>query len=234
VCRDGLFPERRPKSPVSIALPAHDGTLSLLPLRTFSGRDVGTFLTAEAIITLRPLLPADTLLCAVATGDRASFTALYTLTSARVHTVIRNVLIDASQSEEVTQEVFLEVWQLAHRYVPAIASATTWMLSIAHRRAIDRVRASQSNRARDLKIGIRNHPDPVDVVVEEAEIRVQHEQAKRALHCLTPIQLEAVHLAYWKGFTSAEISAKLGIKRSTASSGLRDGLLRLRQEMETA
>jgi RNA polymerase sigma-70 factor (ECF subfamily) len=190
--------------------------------------------TTETIVPTRAWQPVDTLLCEVAAGHEMAFNMLYAMTAARVYALVRKVLIDVGQSEEVTQEVFLEVWQLAGRYDPVIASATTWMLAIAHRRAIDRVRASQASRIRDLQIGARDHTDPIDVVAESAEVRLEHERAGRALHCLTRIQREALDLAYWQGLTVHEISERLGLKRSTVTTRLRDGLFRLRREMENA
>jgi RNA polymerase sigma-70 factor, ECF subfamily len=189
-------------------------------------------MTATTPTATRTIQPADKLLCQVANGDRESFSMLYAATSARVYGLVRKVLIDVGQSEEVTQEVFLEVWQLASRFDPARASAIAWMLAIAHNRAIDRVRSSQSSRTRDLKVGIRDHLDPGNDVMEQVEVRLEHDRARRALRCLSTIQREAITLAYWEGLTVDEIAMRLRVNKRTVTSRIRDGLFRLRHEME--
>ena len=189
-------------------------------------------MSAEPIAFSRALEPTDVLLSNAAQGDHAAFQALYIDVSSRVFALIRRVLIDVSQSEEVTQEVFLEVWQLASRYDSQMGSATTWILTIAHRRAVDRVRAAQSSALRDTKVGIREHSTVFDHVAETAEIRLEHERAKRALTRVTPLQREALTLAYWEGLTVKEIAAKLDVSLSAVKARLRGGLIRMRDEME--
>ena len=83
------------------------------------------------------------LLVQIAGGDQAAFAALYDEVSPRVFGLIRRLLVDHAQSEEVTQEVFLEVWQNAARYERSKGGASTWILTMAHRRAVDRIRSSQ-------------------------------------------------------------------------------------------
>jgi RNA polymerase sigma-70 factor (ECF subfamily) len=175
----------------------------------------------------------DDLLGQVATGDMHAFGTLYSMTSARMYGLIRRVLIDFSQAEEVTQEGYLEVWQLAGRYNPATGSGTAWMFTIGHRRAIDRVRASQSSRARDLKIGIRDLPDPIDEVPSKVETALEFERATRCLEFLTAIQREALTLVYWDGFTASELAEQLGVNIWTAKSRIHSGLFRLRIAMES-
>ena len=98
-------------------------------------------------------LAAD-LLVRVAGGEQRAFADLYDLLSARVFGLILRVLVNRSQSEEVLQEVFLEVWQSAGRFAPNKGQGRTWVLTIAHRRAVDRVRASQSSADRDVRVGM--------------------------------------------------------------------------------
>jgi RNA polymerase sigma-70 factor, ECF subfamily len=173
----------------------------------------------------------DALVCDAARGDQRAFAALYDGTSSRIYGLIKRVLIDVAQSEEVTQEVFLEVWQSANRYDATVGSALSWMMTIAHRRAIDRVRSSQSARERDLRIGIRDRPIEYDAVADTVEMSLDYQRAHRALQRATPLQREALTLAYWDGLTSNEIAAKVGASASTVRTRLRDGLKRMRMEM---
>ncbi len=186
------------------------------------GRDIG----AEAT--------PDELLGRVADGDRAAFAELYDQTGARVLGLIKRLLKDHSQSEEVTQEVFLEIWQTATRFDPAKGSASSWMLTMAHRRAVDRVRASQSSRDRDTKIGIRDFETSYDSVTEQVEIRIEHERVERALGRLTELQRQAVQLAYYGGYTHNEVSQMLHVPIGTVKTRLRDGMIRLRDELGVA
>ena len=176
----------------------------------------------------------DALLAQVAQGDRAAFTELYDATAARVHGLVRRLLVDHSQAEEVTQEVFLEVWQTATRYEPTRGSAITWMLTLAHRRAVDRVRASQASRDRDARIGRRDMATEYDSVAEHAEVQVESERVKRALTRLTELQRQAVTLAYFKGLSHSEVAALLHVPIGTVKTRLRDGMIRLRDEMGVA
>ena len=174
---------------------------------------------------------ADTLLSRVATGDQGAFASLYDLLSARVLGLVVRVLVDRSQAEEVTQEVFLEVWQSAPRYDAARGTAVTWVLTMAHRRAIDRVRAAQASRDRDLREGIRGLDREYDSVTETVEVRMEHERVQRAMARLTPLQREALQLAYYGGYTSGEVAVMLQVPIGTVKTRLGDGLIRLRDEL---
>jgi len=191
-------------------------------------RDTETTSTAA-----QPASP-DELLARVATGDQAAFGELYDQTAARVLGLVKRLLKDHAQSEEVTQEVFLEVWQTATRYDPARGSAASWMLTMAHRRAVDRVRASQASRDRDARIGVRDHETEFDQVSENVEIRLEHERVTRALARLTDLQRQAVELAYYKGLSHSEVATMLGVPLGTVKTRLRDGMIRLRDEMGVA
>jgi RNA polymerase sigma-70 factor (ECF subfamily) len=170
-------------------------------------------------------------LARVARGDKAAFAVVYDRTAARVLGLIRRILIDPAQSEEVCQEVFLEIWQTASRFEPNKGQATTWILTMAHRRAIDRIRSSQAGRDRDLRIGVRDFHRDYDDVSERAEIRLENERVMRAMQQLTELQRQAITLAYYEGFTQTEISAKLGVPLGTIKTRLRDGMIRLRDAM---
>jgi RNA polymerase sigma-70 factor (ECF subfamily) len=170
----------------------------------------------------------------VAEGDRAAFAELYDQTAPRVLGLIKRLLKDHSQSEEVTQEVFLEIWQQAPRFDHSKGGAASWMLTMAHRRAVDRVRASQSSRDRDTKIGIRDFETDYDSVSEQVEIRIEHERVERALGRLTELQRQAVTLAYYGGYTHSEVSTMLHVPIGTVKTRLRDGMIRLRDELGVA
>lgn len=176
----------------------------------------------------------EALLARIATGDEAAFGALYDELAPRVLGLVRRLLIDHSQSEEVTQEIFLEIWQNAPRYEPSKGGATTWIFTMAHRRAVDRIRSSQAGRDRDVRIGIRDYENDYDNVAETVEITIENERVKKAMQQLTQLQREAVTLAYYGGYTHSEVAEKLQIPLGTVKTRLRDGMIRLRDELGVA
>ncbi|WP_322411626.1 ECF RNA polymerase sigma factor SigK [Microbacterium invictum] len=171
------------------------------------------------------------LLQRVAQGDREAFTRLYDMLSSRVFGLILRVLVDRSQSEEVLQEVFLEIWQSASRFAPNKGQGRTWVLTIAHRRAVDRVRSSQSSADRDIRVGYRDLGVAHDTVAEHVELRLEAEKVNRALDALPVPQREALTLAYFGGYSQSEIAALVGAPLGTIKTRMRDGLSRLRMEM---
>ena len=176
-------------------------------------------------------LSIESLLRDVASGDRTAFAEMYDRISSRVLGLIVRLLRDRAQSEEVMQEVFLEIWQQASKFDANRGSGMAWVLTMAHRRAIDRIRASQKSHERDLKIGIRDMERDFDQVSESVEIRVENERVKRAMSRLTPLQREAVVLAYYGGYSHSEMAEILGIPLGTVKTRLRDGMIRLRDEL---
>lgn len=171
------------------------------------------------------------LLARVATGDQRAFSELYDQISPRVFGLVKRVLRDQAQSEEVTQEIFLEIWQSAPRFDPNKGGATTWILTMAHRRAVDRVRASQSSRDRDVKIGIRDFAPDYDNVAESVEVSIEHERVTKAMSRLTELQRQAVSLAYYGGYSHSEVAELLSVPIGTVKTRLRDGMIRLRDEL---
>ena len=174
------------------------------------------------------------LVAGVATGDQQAFAELYDRTAPRVLGLITRILIDHAQSEEVAQEVFLEMWKTAARFDTARGKAMTWILTMAHRRAVDRVRAAQAGRDRDDRIGRRDTETDYDQVSETVEIRIESERVKRAMTQLTHLQREAIALAYYGGFTHSEVAEILSVPLGTVKTRLRDGMIRLRDEMGVA
>lgn len=171
------------------------------------------------------------LLVRVAGGDQASFAELYDLLSSRVFGLILRVLVNRSQSEEVLQEVFLEIWQSASRFAPNRGQGRTWVLTIAHRRAVDRVRASQSSTDRDVRAGIRDIGVAHDSVAEQVELSIEGERVVTALGTLPDPQREALVLSYYGGYSQSEIAVLIGAPLGTVKTRMRDGLSRLRNEM---
>ncbi|GAB2531087.1 sigma-70 family RNA polymerase sigma factor [Paramicrobacterium agarici] len=168
------------------------------------------------------------LLSAVATGDQQAFGDLYDAVAARVHGLVRRVLVDDAQSEEVTQEVFLELWQSAPRFDSSRGSALGWIFTLAHRRAVDRVRSAQSSRERDERIAKRDIDTAYDPVSEEGDARVESQRVHRAMMQLSDSQREAITLAYYGGFSQSEIAERLNTPIGTVKTRLRDGMIRLR------
>ncbi|WP_374311885.1 ECF RNA polymerase sigma factor SigK [Microbacterium sp.] len=171
------------------------------------------------------------LLQRVARGDQAAFARVYDLISPRVFGLILRVLVDRAQSEEVLQEVFLEVWQSASRFAPNRGQGRSWVLTIAHRRAVDRVRSAQASTDRDVRAGFRNLDVPHDGVAEQVELRIEGEKVAAALTALPEVQREALTLAYYGGYSQSEIAALVGAPLGTIKTRMRDGLSRLRAEM---
>lgn len=174
------------------------------------------------------------LMAAVATGDETAFEELYDQFSARVFGLVLRILRDRTQSEEVTQEVFIEAWQHATRFDQGRGTVTTWLLTMAHRRAVDRVRASQSSRERDLRVGIKEFEASYDTVEEHAILHDESLRVAQALEQLTSGQREAIQMAYFDGYTHFEVATRLQIPVGTAKTRIRDGMIKLRDLMGVA
>ena len=174
---------------------------------------------------------AGELLLRVAGGDQAAFARLYDMLSPRAFGLILRVLVDRSQSEEVLQEVFLEIWQSAARFAPNKGQGRSWVLTIAHRRAVDRVRSAQASTDRDVRAGFRDMDVAHDGVAEEVELRIEGQRVSEALATLPDPQREAITLAYFGGYSQSEIAALVGAPLGTIKTRMRDGLSRLRVEM---
>jgi len=174
---------------------------------------------------------AGELLLRVADGDQAAFARLYDMLSPRAFGLILRVLVDRSQSEEVLQEVFLEIWQSASRFAPNKGRGRSWVLTIAHRRAVDRVRSAQASTDRDVRAGLRDMDVAHDGIAEVVELRIEGQRVSEALATLPDLQREAIILAYFGGYSQSEIAALVGAPLGTIKTRMRDGLSRLRVEM---
>ncbi len=168
-------------------------------------------------------------------GDESAFAGVYDATASRVFGLVLRVVRDRSQAEEVTQEVFLEVWRQSARYDATRGSAVSWLLTIAHRRAVDRVRSVEASTARDTTYHRETQDDRVsahdDTTAEAAHASLEARRVRQAMTQLTEVQREALELAYFGGYTHTEVAALLGLPLGTAKTRIRDGLIRLRDTM---
>ncbi|MEV6009375.1 sigma-70 family RNA polymerase sigma factor [Streptomyces sp. NPDC051976] len=168
------------------------------------------------------------LLVAVARGDEEAFGAVYDAVAGPVLGLVRSVLRDPAQSEEVAQEVLVEVWQTASRFQPSRGSVMTWVMTMAHRRAVDRVRSAQASTGREHRAALLEHTPAFDEVTEQVEARLERQQVRRCMRTLTELQRQAVTLAYYQGLTYREVAELLAAPLGTVKTRLRDGLIRLR------
>jgi RNA polymerase sigma-70 factor (ECF subfamily) len=174
----------------------------------------------------------DALLRQVARGDSAAFAAVYDLTKTRVYGLVTRVLRDPGYSEETTQEVYLEVWRTASEYDSAKGSALAWLLTIAHRRAVDRVRSEQAGSRRESRYGAVNAEHPTaaaqDPVADSALAGDERRRVTQCLDALSDAQRQCIELAYYQGLTYSEVSQRLAANLSTIKSRIRDALRGLR------
>jgi len=168
------------------------------------------------------------LMARVARGDSEAYSTLFDLLSPRVYGLVRRVLRNPAQSEEVTQEVMIEIWRTAARYDVARGSVSAWALTMAHRRAIDRVRSEQASADRDHAVGAQSAQIDFDQVTDTVVNQFEAQQVRRCLDSLTDLQRESIILAYYRGYTYPEVAVQLGAKLPTIKARMRDGLLRLR------
>jgi RNA polymerase sigma-70 factor, ECF subfamily len=168
----------------------------------------------------------DALLGRVALGDSGAFEALYDELSSAVFGLARRVVRDPARAEDVTQEVFLEVWRQAARFDRGLGKAKTWVMTIAHRRAVDAVRRSESARRQETRVVHEEvtAEEPVEGLIQAEE----HGAVRECMDTLTELQLESVRLAYFNGYTYNEVATLLDKPLPTIKTRMRDGLIRLR------
>ena len=166
-----------------------------------------------------------------AQSDESAFAELYDATSRRIFGLVLRIVRDHAMSEEVTQEVFLEIWQTSSRFDPSRGSAPSWVLTLAHRRAVDRVRSAQASRRRDDAHATKHQDVDFDTTAESAHASLEAQRVRRALSTLTDAQRSAVELAYLGGYTHTEVARLLDLPLGTAKTRIRDGLIRLRDTL---
>ena len=171
------------------------------------------------------------LLKACGKGDQAAFAQLYDATSSRVVGLAVRVVRDPAQAEEVAQEAFLEIWRSSGRFDPAKGSPLGWLLTIVHRKAVDRVRSAEASSRRDTSYHQTNQVIEHDSTAEGAAKNIEGQRVRQALGSLTDTQRGALELAYFGGYTHSEVATMLGIPLGTAKTRIRDGLIRLRDTL---
>ncbi|RZQ63219.1 ECF RNA polymerase sigma factor SigK [Amycolatopsis suaedae] len=172
---------------------------------------------------------AEELLVRVARGDERAFEQLYDLLAGPVFGLVRRIVRDRAQSEEVAQEVLVELWRTAARFSPERGNAMNWALTVAHRRAVDRVRSARASTEREARATFEaSRTRPFDEVAESAATKLERQQVRRCLGTLTELQRESVVLAYYQGYTYREVAEVLDTPHGTVKTRLRDGLIRLR------
>ena len=165
----------------------------------------------------------------VAAGDHEAFAEFYDRWSGRLLALIVQILVDRAQSEEVLQEVFLEIWRTAPAFSPSRGSARAWAVTMARRRAIDRVRSSQA--ARDREDQWRDYMPDTDLTIQAVEDRLVGEEVRRALDAVGEPQRSTLVMAYFTGLTHTEIARRTGVPLGTVKTRIRNGIARLRKEM---
>jgi RNA polymerase sigma-70 factor, ECF subfamily len=171
----------------------------------------------------------DALLRQVAQRDIDAFAAFYDLTRARVFGLVTRVLRDPGYSEETTQDIYLQVWRSAANYDPTAGSPLAWLMTVAHRRAVDRVRAEQAASQRESRYGAANVDPPADHVADSVILRDERRQVTDCLGSLTDVQRECIQLAYYEGLTYVQVSERLSANLATIKSRMRDAIRALRK-----
>lgn len=166
-----------------------------------------------------------------ALGDEAAFADFYDATSARAYGLALRVVRNPAHAEEVTQEAYLDAWRSSTRYDPARGSAAGWLLTIVHRKAVDRVRSVEAATTRDETWNRETAPTDHDQTAEAAHASLDAQRVRGAVATLTDVQRQAVELTYFGGYTHTEVATLLDVPLGTAKTRIRDGLIRLRDLM---
>ena len=171
----------------------------------------------------------DTLLRQVAGRDVDAFSAFYDQTRSRVFGLVTRVLRDPGYSEETTQDIYLQVWRNAEKYDPSAGSPMAWLMTLAHRRAVDRVRSEQAASTRESRYGAANAEPPSDHVADTVIRGDERHQVAECLGSLTDTQRECIQLAYYDGLTYVQVSERLSANLATIKSLMRDAIRGLRR-----
>ena len=188
-------------------------------------------MTTLAPVARLPLVTAelDALLRQVARRDVDAFAAFYDQTRSRVFGLVTRVLRDPGYSEETTQDIYLQVWRSAESYDPSAGSPLAWLMTLAHRRAVDRVRSEQASTTRESRYGAANVEPPSDHVADVVVRSDEHRQVAQCLGSLTDTQRECIQLAYYDGLTYSQVSDRLSTNLATIKSRMRDAIRGLRR-----
>ena len=164
-----------------------------------------------------------------AAGDHDAFAEFYDRLTGRLLALIVQILVDRVQSEEVLQEVFLEIWRSASDFSPDRGSARAWAVTMARRRAIVRVRSSQAAKNREDRW--HDYLPDMDLTVQAVEDRIVGQEVRRALDAVGEPQRSTLVMAYFTGLTHTEIARRTGVPLGTVKTRIRNGIARLRKEM---
>ena len=164
-------------------------------------------------------------------GHEEAFAELYDLTSARIYGLVLRVLRSSEHAAEVTQEVYVEIWRQSARYSPDKGSVLAWMTTMAHRRAVDRVRSVSSEAAREERYAFSSGEREIDHVWGDVEQKLDVERVRKGMASLTEIQREALTLAYFGGYTQSQVAQLLKLPLGTVKTRIRDGLIGLRDAL---
>jgi RNA polymerase sigma-70 factor, ECF subfamily len=164
-------------------------------------------------------------------GDEAAFGAFYDATSSRAYGLALRVVRNPAHAEEVAQEAYLDAWRSSSRYDARLGSAAGWLLTIVHRKVVDRVRSVEASTRRDENWQQHTRPVDHDETAEAVEASLDAQRVRGAVATLTDVQREAVELAYFGGYTHTEVATMLHVPVGTAKTRIRDGLIRLRDSL---
>ncbi len=186
-----------------------------------------------AMRTQHAHLSDEALVALVARGDESALGELYDRVGRVAYGLALRVLRDDRLAEDAVQEGFLAAWRSAAAYRAERAKATTWLLTLVHRRAVDLVRREERRRAEPLPDDVSAQPAPAAESTEEAVwLRYERERVQAALAALPDAQREALELAYYGGYSQSELAERLGVPLGTIKSRMFSGLARLRELLE--
>ena len=200
-------------APTVLALPG--------PEPSWSMRKQHAHLSDEALVAL------------VARGDEPALAELYDRVGRIAYGLAFRVLRDDRLAEDAVQEAFLGVWRTAAAFRAERAKASTWILTLVHRRAVDLVRREERRRTEPLPDDVPTRPqDATDATDEAAWLRFERERVQAALKQLPDVQREAIELAYYGGYSQSELAERLGLPLGTVKSRMFAGLARLRELLD--
>ena len=171
-------------------------------------------------------LSDEALVLLAARSEESALAELYDRYGRAAYGLALRVLRDPELAEDAVQEAFLTLWRTAARFVPERSKASTWILTLVHRRAVDAVRREQRRRTDSLDWAAEPSVEGVD---EDAWLRLQRERVQEALRKLPDVQREALELAYYGGLSQSELAERLGQPLGTIKSRMFGGLSRLRE-----
>jgi RNA polymerase sigma-70 factor (ECF subfamily) len=176
----------------------------------------------------RPLahLSDEALVLLAARSEESALAELYDRYGRIAYGLARRIVRDEALAEDIVQEAFLVLWRTAARFVPERGKASTWILTLVHRRAVDVVRREQRRRTEPLGDEADSGSAGAD---EDAWLRFERERVQEALAKLPDQQREALELAYYGGFTQSELAERLGQPLGTIKSRMFAGLARMRE-----